>query len=155
MKKISLLILVSAVAFSVSAEEESGYPGAVSKIDLPLVADTQFSQKHSLKKSFQDREVEGWLSEDTNWYIKGTVEHQRLRCATYRLGVQLGKGKPACLNVQWLTNVYYGTLRKQCNSAPVVHVGGGEMPELANLLTQATCVRVVTSCSGHCGKTDN
>jgi hypothetical protein len=155
LNKVSVIIFLSSVVFSVCAEQATGYPGAVSKIDLPLVAETQFNQKQSLKKTFREGDLEGWLSTDSNWYIKGTVTHTRLRCATYSLGIQLGKGNPACLNVKWLTRVSYGTSRKQCNSAPMIHAGGGDMPELANVLKEATCVRVVTRCTGACGKTDN
>jgi len=152
--KLILVVLFSIFVIPVSAQDESGYPGAVRKTDLPLTGDMQFNKQQVLKKSFRDFEVEGWLSSDSNWYIKGTVTHQRLRCATYSLGVQLGKGNPACLNVEWLTNVQYGTQKKHCNSAPLIHVGGGEMPELRNLLSEATCVRIVTRCSGTCGETE-
>ncbi|MGD8785401.1 MAG: hypothetical protein PVG75_13235 [Thioalkalispiraceae bacterium] len=154
LNKIVLPLIFLLLITPVCADDAPGYPGVVNKVDLPLVAETQFNQRDELKKSFRTREVEGWLSADTNWFIKGTVSHQRLRCATYNIGIQLGKGNPACLNVEWLTNVEYGTKKKQCNSVSMVHTGGGMMPELANLLTEATCVRVVTRCSGACGKTE-
>lgn len=151
-KKIALISLLSLFTLPAYAQDEQGYTGAVRKIDLPLVAETRFNKKQDLKKSFQDRDVEGWLNADGNWYIKGIVTHQRLRCATYQLGVQLGKGNPACLNVEWITDVQYGTMKKHCNSAPREHVGGGEMVELRNILKDATCVKVVTRCTGVCDR---
>ena len=151
LKKLFMLISF-AVFLPAYTQDELSHPGAGKKIDLPLTAETQFNQKQDLKMSFQDRDVEGWLNADGNWYIKGIVTHSRLRCANYQLGVQLGKGKPACLNVEWITDVKYGTSKKHCNSAPRTHVGGGEMPELRNVLKDATCVRVVTRCTGTCGK---
>ena len=126
--------------------------GVTSNTKLPLTVSFQSNKNQPIKKSFQSNEVEGWLQANGDWDIKGTVTHTRLRCATYQLGVQLGKGNPACLNVEWLTEVQYGTLQQQCNSAPVQHVGGGSMPELKSLLEQATCVQVVVKCAGTCGQ---
>ena len=84
------------------------------------------------------------------WSISNTVVHTRLRCATYETGIQLGKGDPACSQVQWLTNVQYGTRQTHCNSATLVHTGGGEFSGMAGVIEAATCVRVVTRCMGTC-----
>ena len=151
-KKFYLLIILTLLVTPSFGQDDVVYPGVVNKMDLPLSAETQFNSKQDLKMSFQYQDVEGWFSSDSNWYIKGMVTHNRLRCATYQLGIQLGKGKPACLNVEWISDVNYGTSKKHCNSAPLTHVGGGEMPELRNILRDATCVRVVTRCTGTCGK---
>jgi len=150
--KIIVIALLLTCVFPSYAKAETAYTGAVRKIDLPLVAATQFNQKQPLKKSFEARDLKGWLSADSNWYIEGTVTHQRLRCASYELGIQLGKGSPGCLNIEWLTDVQYGTRKKHCNSATLVHVGGGEMPELRNILKDATCVKIITRCTGTCDR---
>lgn len=146
-KNVTILAALVFMTTSVSAQN---YPGAVKKYDLALQSSIQFNKNQPMKKSFQGGEVEGWLQDKGDWYIKGTVKHNRLRCATYQLGVQLGKGSPACINIEWLTDVEYGTLKQHCNSASLEHVGGGELPMLANVLKDATCVRVVVRCSGTC-----
>jgi len=126
--------------------------GITIKSELSLVSEVQTNNSQAQKKSFADNDTEGWLQQNGDWYIKGMVTHTRLRCATYQLGIQLGKGSPACLNVEWLTDIHYGTMERQCNSSPVQHIGGGSMPELQHLLQQATCVRVAVKCTGTCEK---
>lgn len=126
--------------------------GVMNNTKLPLVQSIQINKAQAIKKSFQGDTVEGWLQQNGDWFIKGTVTHSRLRCATYQLGLQLGKGNPSCLNVEWISEIQYGTMQQQCNSAPVQHTGGGSMPELQNLLEQATCVQVVVKCTGTCGQ---
>jgi len=132
------------------AEDKQSYPGAVNRTDIRLISETQFNPKNALKKKFQDGNFSGWLSTDTNWYIKGRVPHPRLLCATYELGVQLGKGAPACLNVKWIPGVHYGTRLNQCNSSDMEHVGGGEVLAFNAELYEATCVRIITKCTGAC-----
>jgi len=137
------------LSFSANAED---YPGAVKIYDIKLNQETQFNAKQPLKKTFKDFNAKGWLSENGEWHIKGIVTHNRLRCATYQLGIQLGKGNPACLNIAWLTDVQYGTTRQHCNSSPLEHVGGGNITALTNILKDATCARVVVRCTGTCDK---
>jgi len=132
----------------VLAVEKQSYPGAVNKTDIRLISETQFNPKDAVRKNFGDGNFSGWVSTDSNWYIKGRVPHSRLRCVTYELGVQLGKGAPACLNVKWVSGVHYGTRKSQCNSSDMLHIGGGEVPEFKTVLREATCVRIVTRCSG-------
>ena len=150
-KKLSIYIIVLILTSSlVSADEKQSYPGAVNRTDIRLISESQFNPKDALKKTFQDGNFSGWLSTDANWYIKGRVPHTRLRCATYELGVQLGKGAPACLNVKWISGVHYGTRKSQCNSTTMEHSGGGEVPEFKTKLNDATCVRIITKCTGVC-----
>jgi hypothetical protein len=134
----------------VFAEDDGEDAGVMKTVDLPLSEEIRFDEKQPLRKSFHGFAVEGWLNSESEWSIKGTVSHSRLRCATYRLGVQLGKGHPGCLNTEWVTGISYGTRETQCNSATLVHQGGGEMPALTTQLKDATCVRVVTQCKGVC-----
>ena len=118
-------------------------------VPFPLPA-ISGNQTQALKMSFENNTVEGWVQDTGEWYIKGVVTHSRLLCATYELGIKLGRGDPACLNVQWLTEVAFGTMRRQCNSTPITHVGGGEAPAFQSALAQATCVQVVVKCTGKC-----
>jgi len=147
---LKILIVIMSIMFGslVFADEKQSYPGAVNKTDIRLISEVRFNQKDALKKKFDDGNFSGWLSTDASWQIKGRVGHNRLLCATYELGVQLGKGAPACLNVKWIPGVYFGTRKNQCNSSTVLHTGGGEVPEFKTQLHQATCVRVVTNCFG-------
>jgi hypothetical protein len=149
---LSASVALSAPAISIELNTGSGenVSGVTSNTSLPLVPTIQPNKSSPLKKSFQSNEVEGWLQSNGDWFIKGTVTHQRLRCATYQLGIKLGKGNPGCLNVEWVSDVQYGTMQQQCNSAPVLHTGGGNMPELQNLLQKASCVQVVVKCTGQC-----
>jgi hypothetical protein len=149
-KTIISIALFTTLMSSVAAQGEQGYPGAVKRVDLRLIDEVQYNANQPVRKTFADSEYSGWVSNDGNWFIKGNVVHTRLRCGTYQLGVQLGKGSPACLNVKWLSGVYYGTRREHCNSAVLVHQGGGEVEEIKLLVEQATCVRIVTKCTGVC-----
>lgn len=155
-------IIVLIATFAIMSAQASGLQldlnsndsvsGVTNNTKLPLVESIQTNKAQAIKKSFQGDTVEGWLQQNGDWFIKGTVTHTRLRCATYQLGVQIGKGNPSCLNVEWISEIQYGTMQQQCNSAPVQHTGGGNMPELQNLLKQATCVQVVVKCTGTCGQ---
>lgn len=150
LKKILLFTSSFILLAPVYGDDDIDDPGVVKTVDLPLTAEMRFTEEQPLRKTFQDDGVKGWLTSDSEWFINGTVSHSRLRCATYRLGVQLGKGHPGCLNTEWVTGVQYGTRQTQCNSATLIHEGGGEMPELSDILKDATCVRVVTHCEGVC-----
>lgn len=143
----TLCILVSTV---IQAEQNASK--IVKSIDIRLIEKTHFNKNEPVKKVFKDFEYEGWFNSEGDWNIQGKVTHGRLRCATYELGVQLGKGSPACLNVKWLANTYYGTRKKQCNSVAMNHSGGGEIEMLTSGLKDITCVKVVTKCTGTCGK---
>ena len=153
---VLLFLLIASPAHSDQfdpVQNDTGIIGGVSNnTQLPLIAVMQGNNSQASQKSFQGNEVEGWFQQTGDWYIKGVVAHHRLRCATYQLGIQLGKGNPSCLNVEWLTAVNYGTMQEQCNSASVQHVGGGNLPELRKVLDQATCVQISIKCSGACGQ---
>lgn len=123
----------------------------VKYIDIQLIEKTRFNKNEPLKKTFKDHEYQGWFNSDGDWSIKGTVAHGRLRCGTYQLGVQLGKGIPACLNIEWISEITYGTRKEQCNSVIMAHSGGGYLELLKEKLSEATCVKVVTRCTGTCG----
>lgn len=143
----SILLLLPAGLY---AEQQAS--SIIKSIDIQLIEKTRFNKNEPLKKVFKDFEYEGWLNSEGDWNIKGKVSHDRLRCAHYELGIQLGKGSPACLNVAWLSGIYYGTRKEQCNSVAMNHSGGGEIESLATELKYITCVKIVTKCTGTCGK---
>jgi hypothetical protein len=153
MKTITLLItsaVLLLLPFGLVAEQKAS--NIVKSIDIQLIEKTRFNKNEPIKKVFKDFEYEGWLNSEGDWNIKGKVTHNRLRCAHYELGIQLGKGAPACLNVEWLAEIYYGTRKEQCNSVAMNHSGGGEIELLTTDLKDITCVKVVTKCTGTCDK---
>lgn len=103
------------------------------------------------RRSFEQFDVEGELSATGVWSIEGVVEHRGLRCATYEMGLQIGRGASACQAVEWYNAVQYGTRERHCNSASLVHKGSGTHELSRDQLISATCVRVVTRCSGPYG----
>jgi hypothetical protein len=99
---------------------------------------------------FDFGEIKAWLREKGSWHIEGPVPHQGLLCATRELGVRFGIGKPGCTNVQWISEVDYGTLQKQCNNATAMHNGGGSQQALEPDFTRITCAERVIKCGGNC-----
>ena len=118
--------------------------------DLILSPFTTTIGGQARQKAFETRGIEGWIQEDGKWSIQGPVRHTRLLCGNYRMGIQIGKGGNACGLVDWSTPVQYGPDRLQCNSATVVHSGGGQSAAFAQQTATANCVRVVVTCSGSC-----
>ncbi len=118
--------------------------------ELPLKPSTKPNTEQPLTKEFQRRETQGWIRETGVWDINKTVTHTRLRCAIYETGIQLGKGNPGCSQVEWLTDIDYGTRQRHCNSATLIHTGGGEFAGINGIFEALTCVRVVIRCQGVC-----
>ena len=73
-----------------------------------------------------------------------------LLCATYRVGMRFGVGKPGCLNVDWITEPIFVTSQFQCNGARVEHDGGDTVADLGAQVTHITCAERVVRCSGSC-----
>ncbi|UCC56703.1 MAG: hypothetical protein JSU75_02790 [Gammaproteobacteria bacterium] len=94
--------------------------------------------------------MQGWLDETGIWQFSMEVHHGRLRCATYETGIRLGKGNPACSNVEWLTGIEPVSRLRHCNSATRIHAGGGEISRAASRFAETSCVRVVVRCEGNC-----
>lgn len=117
---------------------------------LPLAAPAPAAENDPLKRAFQGARSRGWLDETGAWHLRTEVDHGRIRCRTYRAGIQLGKGSPTCSNVEWLTGVEYATRLLHCNSASRPHSGGGRFPAMANRIQEVTCVRVLVRCEGGC-----
>jgi len=148
-----LLLLVVALLAACTAPKEQPEDSyrVVNRVDIELRPVQAMADDQPFQRSFDQRNIEGAFTESGAWSIKGVVEHNRLRCGTYEMGLQIGNGAPACTAVKWLNNIQYRTRERQCNSAALLHSGGGDMALSREQLAGATCVRVVTRCSGTCG----
>ena len=91
-----------------------------------------------------------WLRNKGGWYVDGWVNHTGLRCASYRVGVRFGAGRPGCSDVTWLTDVIYVTERTQCNNASQQHAGGDINFSLGKDFARVTCAERVIYCRGSC-----
>ena len=155
MWKLLPILLLASCAVTEPRETDSNEDGTagfriVSTLDLPLSLSSKPSTGEPVTKEFQRRDTRGWIRATGAWTISSTVVHTRLRCATYETGIQLGAGDPGCSQVEWLTNADYGTRQTHCNSATLIHAGGGELADMDGIFDAATCVRVVTRCAGTC-----
>lgn len=153
-KLLPIILLASCTTIdhkdAVSGDNEPGTYRIVSILDVPLKLSSKPHTEQAVSKVFSQRETRGRILQTGAWNISSVVVHTRLRCGTYETGVQLGKGNPACSDVEWLTDIDYGTRRTHCNSAALVHTGGGEFANMTDLFEASTCVRVITRCEGAC-----
>jgi hypothetical protein len=119
-------------------------------IDLPLLAPSLPSGQPPAKREFGRQDTQGWITETGAWTLNTKVVHTRFRCATYETGIQLGTGDSTCSSVRWRTDVDFGSRRRHCNNAVILHDASGELADGAQLFSDANCVRVVTRCEGPC-----
>lgn len=122
----------------------------VETLDLPLRPALTPGVGQPAARAFQGRDVQGQVDESGAWTIRKAVAHTRLRCATYETGIQLGRGDADCSDVQWLSTVQFGTRQTHCNSATLIHTGGGELAIPMGTFEASNCVRVLTRCNGNC-----
>lgn len=118
--------------------------------NLPLVPLEHGAGGQAVALAFQGAEIRGSVRADGAWDITRPITHGRIRCATYETGIQLGQGDPSCSDVRWVTEVDFGTRLTHCNSATLVHSGGGTFPDIGARFPSLNCVRVVTRCEGPC-----
>ena len=147
---LPLIFALLAACTAPTEQPEDSYR-VVNRVDIELRPVQAMAEDQSFQRSFDQRDIEGSFTESGTWSIKGVVEHNRLRCGTYEMGLQIGSGAPACTAVKWLNDIQYRTRERQCNSASLLHSGGGDMALSREQLAGATCVRIVTRCSGTCG----
>ncbi len=149
---LPLCLLVACVA----TEPRKSNPGegaraaptrVVRVMDLPLQPPRVIVEGEPVRWTFRDFNVSGWLDENGDWHVRSEVSHGRIRCAAYEVGVQLGKGLPACSNFQRLNGVAWATRVRHCNSATRIHSGGGSFAD-TKAVEAATCARVVVRCEG-------
>jgi len=114
----------------------------------PALKVMRYSNNKLDKLDFKFSGGNAWLNTKGDWYVKGSVKHNRIRCANYQIGIRFGKGDNGCNNPVWITDYEYGTNVKQCNSAKVEHVGGGYFSELENKIENITCAQIDVKCFG-------
>ena len=153
-KLLPLCLLVSCAVYDQqpqsSVENQPGQGRIVRQVDLPVASSGQTVSGQPSKMTFQRQGIQGWVDDTGAWHISSEVQHSRLRCATYETGIQLGRGNPACSEVEWLTGIEYATRMLHCNSAARVHTGDGDFSSVAHRLEEVTCVRFVVRCEGAC-----
>jgi hypothetical protein len=146
-KLLPVCLLVGCAA---TGQQQPNQARIVRQIDLPLEPSTRSADDQPSKRAFQGTRIQGWLDETGAWHIRTEVEHGRLRCGTYEVGIRLGRGNPVCSSVEWLTGVDYATKLLHCNNAARPHVGDSKIYDMANRFEEVTCVRVVVRCEGTC-----
>lgn len=122
----------------------------VRQTEISLEPSTEAVGGQPAKMVFRSTDVRGWLDVSGSWHFKAEVRHNRLRCATYQTGIQLGLGNTACSDVSWVGGVEYATRLRHCNSAARLHVGSGTSSDRTNGMVDVSCVRVVVRCDGIC-----
>ena len=153
-KLLSIILLVSSaviVQMAIAADDESASDSRiVNTMDLALNPSSKIATDQGAGRTFQGTETQGSIDETGAWNLSTAVTHNRLRCATYETGIQLGKGNPACTKVEWLTEADFVSSRRHCNSAVMIHKGNGKFTGSKDVYQASTCVRVVTKCTGAC-----
>ena len=109
-----------------------------------------FAQKQSERWDFTFDDGRALLRKDGTWQVEALIGHSGLRCGTYRLGVRFGAGKPGCLDVTWLNELFFATHLKHCNNADRPHQGSGFDALLSDEFARVTCAERVIKCTGLC-----
>jgi hypothetical protein len=125
-------------------------PRILRATELPLSSATPSLDGESSTRSFRGSWASGQVDTTGGWHIRSEVQHGRLRCGVYEVGMQLGRGNRQCTDARWVTGVDYVTRERQCNSATRIHTGGGRFSSTGNRFEEANCVRVVLRCQGNC-----
>ena len=149
---IILLISCAVMQQTATAADEASATGSriVNTMDLALNPASKNGTDQGTGRTFEGTETQGSIDAAGAWTLSTGVTHNRLRCATYETGIQLGKGNPACTKVEWLTEADFGSSRRHCNSAVMIHKGSGKLTGSNDAFQTSTCVRVVTKCTGAC-----
>lgn len=133
-----------------TAKPEESYR-VMSRTEVPMSLAVGIVAGQPFRRSFEQRDVKGSVNDAGRWTIENVVDHSRFRCGTYEVGIQLGRGISGCSQPQWFGEPRYGTRERHCNSASLIHSGGGNLPVTREQVATASCVRVVVRCSGTCG----
>lgn len=100
--------------------------------------------------NFVFNDIKAWLNTEGDWYIQGYINHNKLLCAHYDLGIRFGTGNPGCTNVQWISEEEYVSHLRQCNQARMGHGGGNRSGLLKNNYSKITCAERIVKCKGKC-----
>lgn len=146
---IALLVFVLGASQATGETKENIHRYTVAAEKAPALP----KQKQSLV--FEHGELVVTLRDGGAWEVDGLVSHSRFFCGTYQVGARFGRGKPACVNVDWMSDVEYVTSLKQCNSAVRIHKGSGSIvpdsaPETPFDIDTVTCAQIHIKCSGTC-----
>ncbi len=107
-------------------------------------------QINRLDFDFGTQESDAWLNSGGDFQVRDWIAHSNLLCATYRLGMRFGVGRPGCQNVRWLSEPAFVTSQTQCNRARVEHIGGDTLPDMGAQIAQISCAEKIIRCSGSC-----
>ncbi len=103
------------------------------------------------KKEFKfNTDINAWLRANGEWYVEGSIHHQRLRCGDYRLGIEFGTGKHGCIDAKWSGDIYFLGQEKQCNSVSKLHRNSGLDESLETQFEGVSCAKAIIECSGTC-----
>jgi len=102
------------------------------------------------KKNFDFGSKKVSLNNAGIWHLEGKVNHARLRCADYRIGVQFGRGDKQCTSPEWLTETFYAAEQKHCNNAERPHFGSGHSEKLKVNYNKYNCAKLLIECKGNC-----
>jgi hypothetical protein len=144
------LVLLLPLAGCATQEPTASAPDAGAQIRPMLVQPLPPAPAPGVERGFSAQDTRGWIWESGAWGIRAEVSHPGLRCATYEVGIQVGRGDPACTAVSWLGEVDYATRLTHCNGAQRIHAGEGKLALDTKAIATANCVRVLTRCSGGC-----
>lgn len=146
---LPVILLVSCALGEPEGEKQADSFRIIRSFEVSLVSLPQMGTETQVKE-FREGDTHGQLTETGNWNYRHLLNHSRLRCSTYQTGIQFGVGNQACSEVNWLSEVEYGSRRTQCNNAPVIHQSSGAISTDKVAFKRTNCVRIVTRCAGPC-----
>ena len=141
-------LLVGCASPSTEGQSGAETPRVVRQIVLPLRAT---AAPRSAARVLEASGVNGTLAADGTWTLRAEVTHPRLRCGTYSAGMEFGIGDADCSRVDWVAPARFGSPRRQCNGATLIHSSNGSLPLSAAEVDRLNCARVSVQCTGVCG----
>jgi len=141
-------LLVGCASPSTEGQSGAEAPRVVRQIAFPL---RESAATQSAARVFGASGINGTLAADGTWTLRTEVAHPRLRCGTYSAGVGFGIGNADCSRVDWVAPASFGSPRRQCNGATLIHSSNGSLPLSAAEVRPLNCARVDVRCSGACG----
>jgi len=140
--------LIGCASFSTPEQDGVETPRVVRQIALPL---RSTAAPQSSARVLAASGINGALAADGTWTLRIEVSHPRLRCGTYSAGVAFGIGNADCSRVDWMAPASFGSPRRQCNGATLIHSSTGSLSLSAAEVGRLNCARVEVRCAGACG----